>query len=124
MNGSISTVQDTTSATTGTALGAAGTTQAGATASSFAVSAFMFALSVLVSLAFGYYLVTDPTRLADAWVTVRSLHFVFQIVLWLIFLPWMLALWVWSLPLAYGLKVVIVVAIMLFANFLLFPRRA
>jgi len=87
------------------------------------VSGVMFGLTVIVTAVFGYFLVSDPARLTEAWQWSRELPIVFQAVLWLIFLPWMIALWVWSMPWAVGVKVALVVAILLFANYLLFPWK-
>ena len=43
---------------------------------------------VFACLAFG-----APARLASAWVTASALPLVVQLLVWLLFLPWMLALW-------------------------------
>ena len=91
--------------------------------STLLVSGLMFGISALVTLAFGYALIADPSRLTDAWVWVRSLPLVVQIVLWLIFLPWMAALWVWTLPLTLWVRVLIVVVILGAAEYLLFPWK-
>ena len=72
---------------------------AGQTAGEAAWSIFMFALSVVVTAAFGYLLVTDPGRLTEVWTWTRSLPLLVQLLLWLLFLPWMIALWIWTLPL-------------------------
>jgi hypothetical protein len=87
------------------------------------VSALVVVVSFAMTLAFGYALLTDPSKLTEAWVWVRSLPLMVQLLMWALLLPWMLALWVWSLPLAVWLRVAIVVAIVLFADFLVFPRR-
>lgn len=91
--------------------------------STIVVSGIMFGISALVTLAFGYALITDPSRLTDAWMVVRSLPLVIQIALWLIFLPWMAALWAWSLPLDSWMRALIVVAILGVAEYLLFPWK-
>jgi len=98
-------------------------TQAGATGSSLMVSGIMFALSLVLSLAFGYYLATDPSRLADAWVWVRSLPLAAQVILWLLLLPWMLALWVCSMPWSLGVRIALVVAVLVVSEYLLFPWK-
>jgi hypothetical protein len=87
------------------------------------VSGIMFGVASLVTLVFGYALVADQSRLIDAWEFIRALPLVVQIVLWLIFLPWMAALWVWTLPLALTLRVLLVVAILAAAEYLLFPWK-
>jgi hypothetical protein len=92
-------------------------------ASTLLVSGIMFGISALVTLAFGYALLADPARLADAWVWVRSLPIIVQVAMWLLFLPWMASLWVWSLPLAFGLRVAIVVVVLGVSEYLLFPWK-
>ena len=84
---------------------------------------FMFGLSAGVTVAFVYYIVTDPARLTDAWQWVRGLPIVVQLALWALLLPWMAALWVWSLPWGFGVRVVLVASILIFTNYLLFPWK-
>jgi hypothetical protein len=91
--------------------------------STMLVSGIMFGISALVTLAFGYALIADPSRLTGAWVCVRTLPLVIQIVLWLILLPWMGALRVWTLPLALWVRVLVVVVILGVAEYLLFPWK-
>ena len=62
-------------------------------------------------------------RLTETWLWVRSLPLLVQLLMWALLLPWMIALWVWSLPWPLWLRVVLVVAIVGFADFLVFPRR-
>ena len=87
------------------------------------VSGFMFGVSVLATLAFGYALVADRTRLTAAWVRARRLPLVVRGLLWLVFLPWMAALWTWRhAPTAWiGLPVVVV--LVCWADFMLFPWK-
>jgi len=99
------------------------TTQGGAASSTLLVSGVMFGISALVTVVFGYYLVADPTRLADAWLWVRGLPLAVQAVMWLVLLPWMIVLWVWSMPWALGVRLVIVVALLVATEFLLFPWK-
>jgi len=98
------------------------TTQATAT-STLAVSGIMFGIATLVTLAFGYALVADQSRLADAWTWIRELPLMLQIGMWLLLLPWMAALWVWALPLALPVRVILVVAILAAAEYVLFPWK-
>lgn len=99
------------------------TTAKTAGASTVLVSGIMFGVSMLATLAFGFALLTDPSRIADAWVWVRGLPLAVQLGLWAIFLPWMVALWTWSLPLAVGIRVAIIVVVLGAAEYLLFPWK-
>jgi uncharacterized membrane-anchored protein len=93
-------------------------------ASTLLVSGLMFGLSVLVTLAFGYALIADQSRISDVWVWVRGLPLAIQIVLWLLLLPWMVALWAWTLPLTLWVRVLMIVVILGAAEFLLFPWKS
>jgi len=92
-------------------------------ASTLMVSGIMFGISALVTIAFGYALIADQSLLTSAWTWVRELPLIVQIGMWLLFLPWMIALWVWTLPVALGLRVALVVAILAVAEYLLFPWK-
>lgn len=88
-----------------------------------AFTLFVFGMGLVVSGAFAYYLVTDPSKLTDIWQWTRSLHILVQLVLWLLFLPWMAALWLWALPWALPIRLVLVVGTLLFTNWLLWPWK-
>lgn len=100
-----------------------GTTTQATTASTLMVSGIMFGIATLVTLAVGYALIVDQSRLVDTWAWVRTLPLLVQIALWLILLPWMVALWVWALPLALPLRVLLVVVILAAAEYMLFPWK-
>jgi hypothetical protein len=56
-----------------------------------------FAVLVVVGwLAFAYVAFGTPQGLAGAWAAVRALPLVAQLLVWLLLLPWMLALWVFQ----------------------------
>ncbi len=100
-----------------------GTTTQATAASTLMVSGILFGVATLVTLAMGYALVADQARLVEAWEWVRGLPLMIQIGMWLLLLPWMAALWVWALPLALPVRVLLVVAILAFAEYLLFPWK-
>jgi len=83
----------------------------------------VFGVGALVSGAFLYYLVTDPARLTDVWTWTRSLPLLVQGVIWLLFLPWMLCLWMWMLPWAMPIRLVLVIAALGWTSWLLFPWK-
>lgn len=86
-------------------------------------SVTVFGLSTVASAAFAYYLFTDPTRLTDLWAWTRSLPLMVQLVTWLLCLPWMAALWIWSMPWALAVRFVIVISILLFTEYLMWPVK-
>lgn len=97
---------------------------AGQTAGEAAWSISVFAISLVATAAFGYYLVTDPGRLNEIWEWTRSLNILVQGVIWLLFLPWMIALAIWVLPWALPIRLVLVVGTLGFTTWLLFPWKA
>jgi hypothetical protein len=83
----------------------------------------IFGLGTAVSIAFAYYLFTDPARLTEAWAWTRSLPLWVQGVMWLLLLPWMIALVIWVMPWALPIRMVLVVGVLLAATWLLFPWK-
>jgi hypothetical protein len=91
--------------------------------STLLVSSIVFGLSVVITVAFAYLMFADPARLTDAWLAVRSLPLAVQLVMWALLLPWMIALWVWSLPLALGVRIAVVAVLLIGSNCLLVPGK-
>lgn len=83
----------------------------------------VFGAGALVSGAFLYYLITDPARLTEVWSWTRSLPLLVQGILWLLLLPWMICLWIWTLPWAMPIRLVLVVAALAWTTWLLFPWK-
>ena len=96
---------------------------AGQTAGEAAWSISVFAISIIATAAFAYYLFTEPTRLNEVWEWTRSLNILVQGVIWLLFLPWMIALWFWVTPWALPLRIVLVVGSLGFTTWLLYPWK-
>lgn len=95
----------------------------GQTAGEAAWTISMFSLSLVATAAFGYHLFTQPARLTELWEWTRSLNILVQGVIWLIFLPWMIALWIWSAPWALPIRLVLVLAVLAWATWMLFPWK-
>lgn len=93
------------------------------TAAEKAFTLMVFGLSTAVSVAFAYYLFSDPARLTAIWEWSRSLHILLQAGLWLICLPWMIALWIWTSPLALAIRIVLVIVMLVFTEFLMYPFK-
>ena len=96
----------------------------GQTAGEAAFSVSIFAVGLIVTGMFGYYLFTEPTRLNELWEWTRSLNILIQGVIWLLFLPWMVALWVWVLPIGLPIRFAVILAVLGFTAWLLFPWKA
>ena len=95
----------------------------GQSASEAAFSIAMFALSFGITVAFGYYLITEPARLTEIWLWTRSLNIFIQLLIWLLFLPWMICLLIWVQPWPALVRWVLVVAALMWTNWLLFPWK-
>lgn len=86
-------------------------------------SVAIFGVSTAATVAFAYYLFANPEQLTQVWEWSRSLPLVVQIGLWLLCLPWMIALWVWSTPWALAVRMVLVLAILAFTEYLVWPVK-
>ena len=85
----------------------------------------LFGLFLVLWAAFGVALVASQGSLDQAWQTVRALPLVLQVVVWLLFLPVMIGLWVWE---ASGWNVVVRLVLVLglagWNLFMFLPRAA
>ena len=72
----------------------------------------LFAIFAVIWVAFGAALIWSQGSLDQAWQAIRDLPLIVQIVVWVLFLPVMMGLWVWetSWPLLVRLGLVIGVA--------------
>lgn len=86
-------------------------------------SGVLFALFALIWVAFGVGLVWSQGSIDQAWTSIRSLPLLVQGLVWLLFLPVMVGLWIWETtwPLAVRLLLVLGVAGW---NLLIFLPRA
>lgn len=62
---------------------------------------------------FAYLLLVAPGGLTAAWEWVRSLPLLIQLVMWLLLLPWMLALWISQTSWVLALRVILVAGLAL-----------
>lgn len=86
-------------------------------------SVAIFGLSTAATLALAYYLFAEPTRLSELWAWARSLPVLLQLALWLLCLPWMVALWIWSLPWAFAIRFALVLGVLIFTEYLVYPIK-
>ena len=96
---------------------------AGQTTGEALFSIGIFLMSIGVTGAFVYYLVTDPSRLAELWTWTRSLNILLQGVIWLLFLPWMIALAFWVAPWWMPIRLVLVIGALGWTEWLLWPWK-
>lgn len=95
----------------------------GQTTSEAAWTISVFGISLMATALFGYYLFTQPERLVELWHWTRSLNIFVQGVIWVIFLPWMVALWIWSTSWALPIRLVLVVAVFVWMTWMLYPWK-
>ena len=77
-----------------------------------AENGILFAIFAIIWVAFAAGLIFSQGSVDQAWQTIRALPLLVQIVVWLLFLPVMIGLWVWetSWPLIVRLVLVVGVA--------------
>jgi hypothetical protein len=86
-------------------------------------SGVLFAVFAILWLAFAAGLIWSQGSIDQAWEAIRSLPLLIQIVVWVLFLPVMVGLWVWETSWPFVLRLVLVVGIAGW-NLLVFLPRA
>ena len=76
-----------------------------------AESGILFALFAIVWVAFGAALIWSQGSLDQAWQAIRDLPLFAQIVVWVLFLPVMIGLWVWETSWPIVVRLVLVVGV-------------
>lgn len=83
----------------------------------------LLALYAVLWIAFGAALVTSPAALASAWASIGQLPLPVQAVAWLLFLPLMAGLWIWSTDWAMAVRLVLVAGVAAWNLLVFIPRR-
>jgi len=83
----------------------------------------LFVIFALIWVAFGAGLLLSQGSLDQAWQAIRDLPLVVQVLVWLLFLPVMIGLWVWETTWPLILRLVLVLGIAGW-NLLLFLPKA
>jgi hypothetical protein len=83
---------------------------------------FVFTLFTLLWLAFAVVLLFKRERLENAWKSIRRLPLLVQLILWLLFLPVMLGLWIWETTWPLWLRLVLVASLAWWNIYVFFPR--
>lgn len=82
----------------------------------------VFVLFTVLWCAFVAALVVAPRTLDDIWHIVRALPLIVQGVVWLLFLPLMIGLWMWERSWALPVRLVLVLALAALNVFMFVPR--
>ncbi len=83
---------------------------------------FVFTVFALLWLAFAGALFFRRETLQTTWQSIRRLPLLLQLLLWLLFLPVMLGLWIWQTTWPLWLRLVLVAGIAWWNVFVFFPR--
>lgn len=71
----------------------------------------LFAIFAIIWVAFGAALIWSQGSLDQAWQAIRDLPLIVQVVVWVLFLPVMLGLWVWETSWPIVVRLVLVVGL-------------
>ena len=82
----------------------------------------VFTLFTLLWLAFIAALIFRRDMLNNVWQSIRRLPLVVQLLLWLLFLPVILGLWIWQTAWPLWLRLVLVLGLAWWNVFVFFPR--
>jgi hypothetical protein len=83
---------------------------------------FVFTLFTLLWLAFIAALLFRRETLANIWRSIRGLPLLVQFLIWLLFLPVILGLWIWQTSWPLWLRLVLVAGLAWWNVFMFFPR--
>jgi hypothetical protein len=76
-----------------------------------ATSGVLFAIFAFIWVAFGAALLWSQGSLDQAWQTIRDLPMIAQVVVWVLFLPVMIGLWVWETSWPIVVRLVLVIGL-------------
>ena len=83
----------------------------------------LFVIFAVIWIAFGAALLISQGSLDQAWATIRGLPLVVQVIVWVLFLPVMIGLWVWESSWPLVIRLVLVAGLAGW-NLLMFLPRA
>lgn len=83
----------------------------------------LFGIFAIAWIAFGVALVWSQGSLDEAWATIGGLPLIAQLIVWILFLPVMIGLWVWETSWPLVVRLVLVLGIAGW-NLLMFLPRA
>lgn len=87
-----------------------------------AFNIFVFTLFTALWIAFAWALIASQGSLEAAWQWIRGLPLILQGVVWLLFLPVVLGLWIWHTDWALVWRLVLVAGIGFWNVYLFYPR--
>ena len=87
-----------------------------------AETGMLFVIFAIIWVAFGAGLIFSQGSVDQAWQTIRELPLIVQIVVWVLFLPVMIGLWVWETSWPLIVRLVLVVGVAGWNLFMFLPR--
>jgi hypothetical protein len=97
-------------------------TGAGNSISWMAEHGVLFAIFLVLWVAFAIALVLSQGTIDEAWQWIRDLNWVLQVVLWVLFLPVMAGMWVWETSWPLAVRLVLVIGLAGFNLIVFLPR--
>lgn len=88
-----------------------------------AFNIFVFIVFTLLWLAFAAALLFKRETLINTWQSIRKLPLLVQLLLWLLFLPVMLGLWIWQTSWPLWLRLVLIAGLAWWNVYVFFPRQ-
>lgn len=83
---------------------------------------FVFTVFTLLWFAFLAALIFKRETLTNIWRSIRKLPLLIQLILWLLFLPVMVGLWIWNTSWPLWLRLVLVAGLAWWNVYVFFPR--
>jgi ABC-type amino acid transport system permease subunit len=87
-----------------------------------AENGILFAIFAVVWVAFAAGLIFSQGSVDQAWQTIRELPLIVQIVVWILFLPVMIGLWIWETTWPLVVRLVLVVGVAGWNLFMFLPK--
>jgi ABC-type amino acid transport system permease subunit len=87
-----------------------------------AESGILFVIFAVIWVAFAAGLIFSQGSVDQAWQTIRELPLIVQIVVWVLFLPVMIGLWVWETSWPLIVRLVLVVGVAGWNLFMFLPK--
>jgi hypothetical protein len=81
-----------------------------------------FVIFAALWIGFAVMVFTGPDRLDDAWQWLRSLNFVVQGILWVLFLPLLAALWIWETACSMVIRATLVGGLAVWTLWMFIPK--
>jgi hypothetical protein len=87
-----------------------------------AENGILFAIFAMIWVAFAAGLIFSQGSVDQAWQTIRDLPLIVQIVIWILFLPVMIGLWIWETTWPLIVRLVLVMGVAGWNLFMFLPK--